>query len=78
MKVYTFSTGGCKDGIYMDSFSSTIEGVSRLIQESWFNYGYSKREFKSIQLVGDSITVYYVEFGEDCKETFELIVIEVV
>jgi hypothetical protein len=30
MLVYTFSTGGCKDGIYLDKLSLTILGVGNL------------------------------------------------
>lgn len=32
MKAYTFSTGGCKDGIYLDKLSTTKEGVKELIR----------------------------------------------
>jgi hypothetical protein len=32
MKVYTFSTGGCRDGIYLEELSSTKEGVKALIR----------------------------------------------
>ena len=31
MQVYTFSTGGCRDGIYLQSLSLTKEGVKELI-----------------------------------------------
>ena len=32
MKVYTFSTGGCRDGYYLDKLSKTKEGVKDLIR----------------------------------------------
>lgn len=77
MKVYTFSTGGCRDGIYMDRFSSSIDGISRLIQDNWFEYGKSSRIFDRMEVVDESITVYYIEYGDMYKEEFDLIVIDV-
>lgn len=32
MQVYTFSTGGCRDGYYLDKLSTTKEGVKELIK----------------------------------------------
>jgi hypothetical protein len=32
MQVYTFGSGGCRDGIYLESLSSTKEGVKALIR----------------------------------------------
>lgn len=31
MRVYTFSSGGCRDGIYLDILSMTVDGVCNLI-----------------------------------------------
>jgi hypothetical protein len=33
MKVYTFSTGGCRDAIYLDRLVSNKDKVKDLIQE---------------------------------------------
>lgn len=33
MQVYTFSTGGCRDGIYLDKLSTTKDGLKNLIQD---------------------------------------------
>ena len=60
MLVYTFSTGGCRDGIYLDKLSSTILGVGNLIND-YFLECYEDREFSSIQLVGDKLLVWYID-----------------
>lgn len=60
MLIYTFSTGGCRDGIYLDKLSSTILGVGNLINDHFLEC-YEDREFSSIQLVGDKLLVWYLD-----------------
>jgi hypothetical protein len=45
MQVYTFSTGGCRDGFYLDKLSTTKEGVKDLIQ-SYLGSDFVVREIK--------------------------------
>jgi len=75
MQVYTFSTGGCRDGIYLDKLSSTILGVGNLIND-YFLEIYEDREFSSIWVtVGDKIMVHYKDLDTDKMEEtyFDLI-----
>lgn len=73
MLVYTFSTGGCRDGIYLESLSSTKDGVVNLIKE--FYETYSDKEFSSIHFEGNKITVWYIDTDMDIadKDFFDLV-----
>ena len=73
-KVYTFSTGGCREGIYLESLSSSIMGVGNLIND-YFLEVYTDREFSSIQLVGNKILVWYtdIDLQIDEKVYFDLV-----
>lgn len=60
MKVYTFRTSPTNDGIYLQKFSSTIQGVGNLIN-TFFNETYLDRKFSCIQLVGNKLLVWYID-----------------
>ena len=68
MEVYTFSTGGCRDGFYMDRLSSTILGVGNLIND-YFILNCLDREFSSIQLVGNKLLVWYRDLDTNESES---------
>jgi len=65
MQVHTFSTGGCTDGIYLESLSLTKEGVSNLI-DTHFDREYIDRDFQKAVVKGDRIIVSYID--TDTKE----------
>lgn len=74
--VYTFSTGGCRDGIYLDKLSSTQEGVSNLIND-YFLEVYFDRELSSIKILDKKITVWFIEDDIADKVYFDLIIFTV-
>ena len=59
-KVYTFSIGGSRDDIYLESLSSSIMGIGNLVND-YFLELYTDREFSSIQLIGDKLLVWYID-----------------
>lgn len=78
MKVYTFRTSPTNDGIYLQKFSSTIQGVGNLIND-FFLDTYLDREFSSIQLVGNKLLVWYNDTDLNITEKiyFDLVSFEV-
>lgn len=72
MKVYTFSTGGCRDGIYLESLSLTKEGVFNLIKEYESS---SKREYLKFTIDEEEqeITAYYISYGSECSDVYDLV-----
>jgi hypothetical protein len=76
MKVYTFSTGGCRDGFYLDKLSTTKEGVKDLIQ-SYLGNDFVVREVKFL-LDKIEVNLYDVDLGDTEYKYFELITFDVV
>lgn len=72
MQVYTFSTGGCRDGIYLTSLSSTKEGVRDLIQEYLSIEDFIVREIKFL-LDKIEVNVYDIDLGDTEYKHFELV-----
>jgi hypothetical protein len=69
MQVYTFSTGGCRDGYYLDKLSTTKDGVKELLKpyiKEW--YLDNSQVIKNIVIDFDTITV--VIYDNDLEETF--------
>lgn len=80
MKVYTFSTGGCRDAIYLDKLSTSKEGVKKLLKlyvEEW--YLDNRQEVRDIFIDDCLITVVVDDFDlrDSFIKTFELIVFDV-
>jgi hypothetical protein len=74
MKVYTFSTGGCRDGFYLDKLSTTKEGVKDLIQ-SYLGNDFVVREVK---FLSDKIEVntYDIDSGYTEYKYFDLVIFD--
>lgn len=62
MKVYTFSTGGCRDGIYLDSLVDNKEKVKDLIQD-YLGSDYIVREVKFL-LDKIEVNIYDIDLGD--------------
>jgi hypothetical protein len=75
MLVYTFSTGGCRDGIYLESLSLTKEGVKNLIQ-SYLGNDFVVREIKFL-LDKIEVNMYDVEAGFTEYKYYELVSFDV-
>jgi hypothetical protein len=72
MKVYTFSTGGCRDGIYLESLSLTKEGIKDLIQSYLSTEDFIVREVKFL-LDKIEVNVYDIDLGDTEYKYFELV-----
>jgi len=57
MQVYTFGSGGRRDGIYLEKLSSTKEGVKKLIEESGCLYLDNAQTIKDIVFRDEDIVV---------------------
>lgn len=82
MKVYTFTTGGCRDGIYLDKLSTTKEGVKDLIRndEDIF-YLDSSQKITDIYINGEgviTVTIYDGDIRESFDRVFDLVIFEVI
>lgn len=77
MKVYTFSTGGCRDGIYLESLSKTKEGVFNLIKEY---ESFSEREYIKFTIDEEEqeITVYYTSYGSEYSDVYDIVSFSVI
>jgi hypothetical protein len=75
MKVYTFSSGGCRDGFYLDKLSTTKEGVKDLIQ-SYLENDFVVREIKFL-LDKIEVNLYDIDLGDTEYKYFELITFDV-
>jgi hypothetical protein len=77
MKAYTFSTGGCKDGIYLEKLSKTKEGVKKLIESFFFDCSIIDEceTIRDILIDDKRITVIIddLDLGSSYKKEFELI-----
>lgn len=76
MQVYTFSSGGCRDGYYLDKLSTTKEGVKKLLKEDleeW--YLDSAQTIRDIFIDDKLITVVIddLDIESSFKKTFELV-----
>ena len=72
MEVYTFSTGGCRDGFYLESLSLTKEGVKDLIQEYLSIEDFIVREVKFL-LDKIEVNVYDIDLGDTEYKYYDLI-----
>ena len=77
MKVYTFSTGGCRDGFYLDKLSTTKEGVIDFIKKEIESKYCKVIDFLIIE-EDSEIFIDVEEFGDIEKRVFELVIFEVV
>lgn len=75
MKVYTFSTGGCRDGLYLDDLSATKEGIKTLIQ-SYLGSDFVVREIKFL-LNKIKVNTYDIYLGDTEYLYYELITFDV-
>ena len=76
MKVYTFSTGGCRDGFYLDNLSTTKEGVKELIQ-SYLSNDFVVREVKFL-LDKVEVNVYDIDLGDTEYFYYELVTLNII
>jgi len=76
MLVYTFSTGGCRDGIYLDKLSSTKEGVRNLIQDYLSVEDFIVREIKFLSSKIE-VNVYDIDLGDTEYKYYDLVSFEV-
>lgn len=77
MLVYTFSTGGCRDGIYLESLSLTKEGVKNNIKYYLVD-SYIIDEHETIRdiLIDDKIITVIIDdldLKSSSKKYFDLI-----
>jgi len=72
MLVYTFSTGGCRDGIYLESLSLTKEGVKDLIQSYLSIEDFVVREI-NFSLDKIEVNLYDIESGFTEYKYYELV-----
>jgi glutamate dehydrogenase/leucine dehydrogenase len=73
-KVYTFTTGGSRDGIYLDSLSSSEQGVKDLIQNYFAESGlaYIIREVTIIEK-DINVNCYDVDSGFTEYKSYRLV-----
>ncbi len=81
MQVYTFSTGGCRDGFYLESLSTTKEGVKDLIRYHLIG-SYIIDECETIRdiLIDDrriTVIVDDLDLGSSYTKVYELIIFDV-
>lgn len=78
MKVYTFSTEGCRDGLYLANLSSTLEGVKELINDNM--YLDSSQNIKAFDFIDDEIiiTIWDNDLNKSFKNYYDLITFDVV
>ena len=81
MQVYTFSTGGCRDGFYLDKLSTTKEGVKDLIRHHLIG-SYIIDECETIRdiLIDDrriTVIVDDLEMKSSYRKIYELISFDV-
>jgi hypothetical protein len=81
MKVYTFSSGGCRDGFYLESLSTTKEGVKDLIRHHLIG-SYVIDECETIRdiLIDDrriTVIVDDLDLGSSYTKVYELIIFDV-
>lgn len=72
MQVYTFSTGGCRDGFYLDKLSLTKEGVKNLIQDYLSIEDFVVREVKFL-LDKIEVNCYDIELGYTEYRYYDLV-----
>ena len=77
MLVYTFSTGGCRDAIYLDKLSTTKEGVKDLIQSYLTIEDFVIRKIKFL-LDKIEVNVYDIDLGDTIFKYYELVTFEVI
>lgn len=80
MQVYTFSTGGCRDGIYLTSLSLTKEGVKELIISSGYLYLDNSQSVQDIYFTDDEeilVSIYDKDIDKVRTVVYELIVFSV-
>jgi hypothetical protein len=77
MEVYTFSTGGCRDGIYLESLSLTKEGVKDSIKYYLVDsYIIDERETIRDILIDDKLITVIIDdldLKSSSKKYFDLI-----
>lgn len=71
MEVYTFSTGGCRDGIYLDKLSKTKQGVKDLIQD-YLGNDFIVREVKFL-LDKIEVNLYDIDLGDTEYKYYDLV-----
>jgi hypothetical protein len=79
MQVYTFSTGGSRDGIYLDKLSTTVLGVKELLKPFLIeNYLTEGDVIRDIFIDGSLITVVIDDncLGSSFKKDFQLVSFE--
>lgn len=80
MQVYTFSTNGCRDGIYLDKLSNSKQGVKKLlkpyVEELYLD---SNQKVRDIFIDDCLITVVIDDFDlmDSITKVFSLIIFEV-
>lgn len=72
MQVYTFSTGGCRDGFYLDGLSTTKEGVKDLIQSYLSIEDFIVREVKFL-LDKIEVELYDIDLGDTEYRYYDLV-----
>ena len=79
MLVYTFSTGGCRDAIYLDKLSSTKQGVKELIKNSDVLCLDDKQKVRDIFIDFNTISVVIDDYDlmDSFTKRFELVSFEV-
>lgn len=77
MQVYTFSTGGCRDAIYLDELSSTKEGVKKLIQSHLSIEDFVVRDIKFL-LDKVEVEVYDIDLGDTEYKYYELVTLNII
>ena len=75
MKVYTFSTGGCRDAIYLDRLVSNKDKVKDLIQD-YLGSDFVVREVKFL-LDKIEVNLYDIDLGDTEYKYYDLVSFEV-
>ena len=75
MKVYTFSTGGCKDAIYLDRLVDNKDKVKDLIQD-YLGSDFVVREVKFL-LDKIEVNLYDIDLGDTEYKYYDLVSFEV-
>lgn len=76
MNVYTFSTGGCKEAIYLEKLSTTKEGIKDFIQD-YLGNDFKVREIKFL-LDKIEVNCYDIDTGFTEYKYYELVTFEVI
>ncbi len=75
MRVYTFSTGGCRDAIYLDRLVGNKDKVKDLIQD-YLGEDFVVREVKFL-LDKIEVNLYDIDLGDTEYKYYDLVSFEV-